>query len=43
LELGLEPHFMSAEVLQEMMDVVLRHKDAIDEGRVFPRVAWSKR
>ncbi|MBW2459294.1 MAG: NAD-dependent dehydratase, partial [Deltaproteobacteria bacterium] len=40
LELGLKPHFMTEEVLVEMLKIVSRHGDRIDEKRVLPRVKW---
>jgi len=39
-ELGLEPHYMTSEVLQGMLKLVLEHRDRIDPGRVQPRVTW---
>ena len=41
LELGLEPTFMTDEVLSAMMEQVLAHKDAIEVERILPRVRWS--
>jgi len=40
MELGLEPHYMTDEVLAEMLEVVIRHKDAIDPRKFLPRVRW---
>lgn len=42
IELGLEPHYMTEEVLVEMLEKVLVYKDAIDKSKIFPRVRWSK-
>lgn len=42
LDLGLKPHYMTPEVLAEMMEVVIRYKDKIDHSKIFPRVKWSK-
>ncbi len=39
-ELGLEPHFMTKEVLVEMLERVLEHRDRIDPRKVHPRVRW---
>ncbi len=39
-ELGLQPHFMTDEVLAAMLDQVLRHRDRIVLGRILPRVRW---
>ena len=40
-ELGLEPHIMTEEVLVKMLEEILPHKDAIDAGKILPRVRWS--
>ncbi len=42
LDLGLEPHYMTDDVLAEMMETVLANKDKIDERRIMPRVSWNK-
>ncbi len=42
LDLGLKPHYMTPEVLAEMMKVIIKHKDNIDKTKVFPRVKWNK-
>jgi|SRR5579871_2640667 len=41
LQLGLEPHFMTEQVLVEMLERVARHKSAIDPRKVQPRVSWN--
>lgn len=41
LELGLEPHFMTDEVLAEMLAQVLRYGDRIETSRIMPRVSWN--
>lgn len=41
LELGLEPHYMTDEVIAEMLEQVVRYKDRIDERKILPRVKWS--
>lgn len=41
LELGLQPTYMSDEVLAAMMEQVIRHKDRIDTARILPRVRWK--
>ncbi|KJS31440.1 MAG: NAD-dependent dehydratase [Desulfatitalea sp. BRH_c12] len=40
LELGLQPHYLSDAVLVEMMEIILRHKDAIDAHKIFRGVKW---
>ena len=41
LELGLEPHFMSDDVIGSMLERVLRYRDNIVIKRILPRVRWS--
>jgi UDP-sulfoquinovose synthase len=41
LELGLKPHYLTEEVMTDMLETVLRHKDAIDPAKVLPRVRWK--
>jgi UDP-sulfoquinovose synthase len=40
LELGLQPHFMTDEVVAEMLDRVRGHRDLINVDRILPRVRW---
>lgn len=41
LELGLQPHFMTDEVLAEMLETIIPYKANIDEKKIMPRVRWS--
>jgi UDP-sulfoquinovose synthase len=41
LELGLQPHYLTDEVLAEMMEAVLRHKDLIQHGHIYRQVKWA--
>ena len=41
LDLGLTPHFMTEEVLGEMLEIIMRNKDKIDVSRILPRVKWN--
>jgi UDP-sulfoquinovose synthase len=41
LQLGLEPHFMTDEILADMLAKVLRSKKEIDTSRILPRVSWN--
>jgi len=41
LELGLEPHFMTDEVIESMLERVIQYKSAIDPRKIMPRVKWS--
>ncbi len=40
LDLGLKPHFMTREVLQSMLKVVMKYRSAIDKDKILPRVKW---
>lgn len=42
-DLGLKPHFMTEEVLAEMMELVVKYKNNIDNSKIFPRVKWNKK
>ena len=41
LELGLKPHYMTDDVLAEMLEQVIAYKDQIDHAKILPRVKWS--
>jgi UDP-sulfoquinovose synthase len=40
LELGLEPNFMTDDVLAEMIERILPYRDRIVPERILPRVRW---
>src|SRR5580704_10265358 len=40
LELGLQPHFMTDDVIANMLDRVRAHRDSIVVDRILPRVRW---
>lgn len=40
LDLGLEPTYMSDDVLRGMMELVMKYRDRIAADRILPRVAW---
>lgn len=42
LELGLQPHYMTQDVLTDMLSQVLEEKARIDTAKVFPRVHWNR-
>lgn len=42
LELGLQPHYLTDEVVADMLHAVLPHKQSIDPRKVHPRVRWKK-
>ena len=41
LDLGLEPHYLTTEVLIEMMEFVRKHKTAIKPDQFYQNVKWS--
>ncbi len=41
LELGLEPHYMTEEVLVDMLKKVMTHKERINIDKIMPRVKWA--
>ena len=43
LELGLEPHLLSDEVVEHLIDTVQRHKDRILLEPIRPRTRWDPR
>ncbi len=40
LDLGLEPHYMTDEVLGEMLEKIMQYKDQIDVAKILPKVRW---
>jgi UDP-sulfoquinovose synthase len=42
LELGLEPHFMTDEVVAATIERILPHRDRIVTARILPRVRWRR-
>ncbi len=41
IELGLQPHYMTDDVLRIMLERILSNKDRIVMDRIMPRVRWS--
>ena len=41
LELGLKPHYLTTEVLVDMLKRIMAYKDRIAPERVMPRVSWT--
>jgi UDP-sulfoquinovose synthase len=41
MELGLEPHYMTDEVVRGMLERVADHEDRIDDDKILPRVSWN--
>ncbi|GLQ05750.1 NAD-dependent epimerase/dehydratase family protein [Sneathiella chinensis] len=42
LELGLEPHYLTDETMDEMMQLIIRYKDRIKTDCIFRDVKWKK-
>jgi UDP-sulfoquinovose synthase len=41
LDLGLKPHYLTDDVLADLLDRVQRHRSSIAVERIMPRVRWS--
>ena len=41
LELGVKPHYLTDEVLTEMLELALRYKPNIKEHAIFRGVKWK--
>jgi UDP-sulfoquinovose synthase len=41
LDLGLQPHYLTDEVIEEMLNKVLSYRENIDKDKIMPRVRWS--
>jgi UDP-sulfoquinovose synthase len=41
IDLGLTPHYLSEEVLLEMMEFVMRHKSSIQKDQILRNVKWN--
>lgn len=41
LELGLNPHYLTDEVLEEMFKIVERYRDRINEKAIFRNIKWK--
>ena len=42
LELGLQPTFLTEDVIRIMLEKIIRYKDNIVHRRILPRVLWNK-
>ena len=40
LDLGLTPNFLTDDILSKMMEIVIKHRDCIDRGKIFRKVTW---
>ncbi|WP_457646027.1 NAD-dependent epimerase/dehydratase family protein [Profundibacter sp.] len=41
IEMGLEPHYMTDDVVAAMLERIIAAKDRIDANRIMPRVSWK--
>lgn len=41
IEMGLEPHYMTDDVVAAMLERIIAAKDKIDTNRIMPRVSWK--
>lgn len=41
LELGLKPHYLTDDVIEGMLNEVIKYKDQIDTRKIMPRVRWK--
>lgn len=41
-DLGLSPHLLTEQVMVQMLEHVMRHKDKIDMRKIMPRVKWAQ-
>jgi UDP-sulfoquinovose synthase len=41
IEMGLEPHYMTDDVVASMLERIIKAKDRIDTNRIMPRVSWK--
>ena len=41
LELGLEPNYLTDDVLAQIMKFVLKHKDNIKKDQIYRNVKWA--
>jgi UDP-sulfoquinovose synthase len=42
MDLGLQPHFMTDDVLASMLEIIKGHAASIDRDKIFPRVRWKQ-
>jgi UDP-sulfoquinovose synthase len=41
IDLGLKPHYLSDEVLQEMMEFVIKHKSSVKKDQIYRNLKWN--
>jgi hypothetical protein len=40
MELGLQPHYFTDEVVQSMLEEIIKYKTSINKEIILPRVSW---
>ncbi len=41
VELGLKPHYLTDDMLADLIERVARYRDRIDHAKILPRVRWN--
>jgi UDP-sulfoquinovose synthase len=41
LSLGLQPHYLTEDVLLAMLEKIIRHKNYINKDLIYPRITWN--
>lgn len=41
IDMGLEPHYMTDDVLAAMVEKILKYREQIETRKIMPRVSWS--
>jgi UDP-sulfoquinovose synthase len=41
IDLGLKPHYLSDDVLQEMMEFVIKHKSSLKRDQIYRNLKWN--
>ena len=42
LQLGLQPNYMTDDVIAAMLEKVIKYKSKIEPRKILPRVSWNK-
>jgi len=41
LDLGLQPHYLSDDVMDDLLERISGHRNVIDTAKIQPRVRWN--
>jgi len=41
MELGLQPHYMTDDVVAAMLERIKKYEGRIDKNKILPRVRWK--